>query len=231
LTAGLDKNGYYHELFLRDRLDLAARIPRCKVKGTGVRAKSNPEDEPNFWSMTWVPRGEQQEGAVAPSSSSSSSPSKKKKKKKKRTFKRSASVVSDHASEDEHKMDVDPPVTVSSGSDPDDVVLFGWGKPFHLLDDVPSSADEEDNSRNASAAVVMKPVPVVSSPNIEATMSTIPIKKELPDKYAAKVPEIEDEEEGPRQHHDEIDFDKLVDELFSHDQSLQFSELLRLAAS
>ena len=49
LTAGLDKGSYYHELFLRNRRDLVAQIQRVKVKGTGVRAKANPEDEPNLY--------------------------------------------------------------------------------------------------------------------------------------------------------------------------------------
>jgi HSF-type DNA-binding len=49
LTAGLDKGSYYHELFLRNRRDLVAQIQRVKVKGTGVRAKANPQDEPNLY--------------------------------------------------------------------------------------------------------------------------------------------------------------------------------------
>lgn len=54
LTAGLDKSGYYHERFLRGRPDLLWTIPRAKVKGTKVRAKSNPAAEPNFWNMDWI---------------------------------------------------------------------------------------------------------------------------------------------------------------------------------
>ena len=50
LTVGLDKGSYYHELFLRSRPDLVRRIDRVKVKGTGVRAKANPDDEPNLYS-------------------------------------------------------------------------------------------------------------------------------------------------------------------------------------
>jgi hypothetical protein len=33
---------------------LAHSIQRIKVKGTGVRARSNPDQEPDFWSMPWV---------------------------------------------------------------------------------------------------------------------------------------------------------------------------------
>lgn len=54
LTRGRDKGGYYHELFLRDRTFLAHNIQRIKVKGTGVRARSNPDQEPDFWAMEWV---------------------------------------------------------------------------------------------------------------------------------------------------------------------------------
>ena len=68
LTRGRDKGGYYHELFLRDRTFLAHNIQRIKVKGTGVRARSNPDQEPDFWSMEWV-------GAKSSDDSSSSSES------------------------------------------------------------------------------------------------------------------------------------------------------------
>jgi hypothetical protein len=54
LTRGRDRGGYYHELFLEGRTFLAHNIQRIKVKGTGVRARSNPEQEPNFWEMNWV---------------------------------------------------------------------------------------------------------------------------------------------------------------------------------
>jgi HSF-type DNA-binding len=55
LTRGRDRGGYYHELFLRDREFIAHSITRIKVKGTGVRARSNPEQEPDFWGvLPWV---------------------------------------------------------------------------------------------------------------------------------------------------------------------------------
>jgi hypothetical protein len=55
LTKGIDRSGYYNELFLRGRPDLAWNIRRVKVKGTGIRGKSNPEQEPDLWSMAWMP--------------------------------------------------------------------------------------------------------------------------------------------------------------------------------
>jgi len=54
ITKGYDKGGYYHELFLRGKVFMAHAIQRVKVKGTGVRARSNPAQEPNFWNMPWV---------------------------------------------------------------------------------------------------------------------------------------------------------------------------------
>lgn len=57
LTRGKDRGGYYHELFLRGKQFLAHSIQRIKVKGTGVRARSNPDQEPDFWSMPWVGTG------------------------------------------------------------------------------------------------------------------------------------------------------------------------------
>jgi len=54
LTRGSDRGGYYHELFLRGKVFLSHNIQRVKVKGTGVRARSNPDQEPEFWQMPWV---------------------------------------------------------------------------------------------------------------------------------------------------------------------------------
>ncbi|EEC44465.1 predicted protein [Phaeodactylum tricornutum CCAP 1055/1] len=48
-TAGRDKGAYYHEIFLRGRPHLAHRIPRVKVKGSGVRKPGAPESEPNLY--------------------------------------------------------------------------------------------------------------------------------------------------------------------------------------
>ena len=54
LTRGDDKGAYYHELFLRGRSFLLDRMQRTKVKGTGYKASSNPESEPNFYNMPFV---------------------------------------------------------------------------------------------------------------------------------------------------------------------------------
>ena len=54
LTRGADSGGYYHELFLRGREFLIDRMERTKVKGTGYKAASNPDSEPNFYEMHCV---------------------------------------------------------------------------------------------------------------------------------------------------------------------------------
>jgi hypothetical protein len=54
MTQGPDKNGYYHEYFLRNRVYLVDYIRRTKVKGTKVRARSSPDTEPDFWQMPWI---------------------------------------------------------------------------------------------------------------------------------------------------------------------------------
>lgn len=56
LTGGLDKGGYYHEMFLRGKVSLAYDIHRMRVKGTGVRLPTNPDNEPNFYTLPPVTR-------------------------------------------------------------------------------------------------------------------------------------------------------------------------------
>jgi hypothetical protein len=51
LTGGIDKGGYYHEMFLRGKVSLAYDIHRMRVKGTGVRLPTNPDNEPNFYTL------------------------------------------------------------------------------------------------------------------------------------------------------------------------------------
>lgn len=55
LTGGLDKGGYYHELFLRGKVSLAYDINRMRVKGTGVRMPTNPDSEPNLYALPPMP--------------------------------------------------------------------------------------------------------------------------------------------------------------------------------
>ena len=57
-TTGRDKGAHYHELFLRGKRDLAHRIPRTKIKGGGPRKSARPAEEPNFYSMRYLPPDE-----------------------------------------------------------------------------------------------------------------------------------------------------------------------------
>lgn len=54
ITAGRDRGGYYHELFLRDRLFLCQNMSRMRIKGTGIKSKASPETEPNFYKLPLV---------------------------------------------------------------------------------------------------------------------------------------------------------------------------------
>ncbi|KAG7355496.1 HSF-type DNA-binding protein [Nitzschia inconspicua] len=65
LTRGKERGAYYHEMFLRGKPYLAHHIERMKVKGTGVRARSNPAQEPDFWSMEWMEESDNA-GATTP---------------------------------------------------------------------------------------------------------------------------------------------------------------------
>jgi len=77
ITQGRDRGGYYHEFFLRDREFLVHSINRIRVKGTRVRARSSPDQEPDFWSMPWVGSvPEQTPSAVEPRRVSSPLPKK-----------------------------------------------------------------------------------------------------------------------------------------------------------
>lgn len=51
ITRGKDARGYYHEYFLRNKAFLTAQIHRKKVKGTRFKPTSNPDQEPDFYSM------------------------------------------------------------------------------------------------------------------------------------------------------------------------------------
>lgn len=121
LTRGQDRGGYYHEMFLRDRDYLSHSIQRIKVKGTGVRAKSNPEQEPNFWAMPWVGP---QAGAQSVSSSARDS---------------FPSLISESVSTESQQQYIEPrPLRQDRSQDLDVIEAFG-NKTFHYLNPIQSS--------------------------------------------------------------------------------------------
>jgi hypothetical protein len=56
LTAsGDDRGAYYNELCIRSRPDLLRRLQRTRIKGTGKKAASSPQTEPDFYRMPFCP--------------------------------------------------------------------------------------------------------------------------------------------------------------------------------
>lgn len=55
ITQGRDKGAYYHERFLRGMAPLAQQMVRQRIKGTKAKSLVNPENEPDFYAMPYVP--------------------------------------------------------------------------------------------------------------------------------------------------------------------------------
>ena len=135
LTRGNDRGGYYHEFFLHNRVFLAHSIQRIKVKGTGVRARSNPAQEPDFWSMGWVSDDEQ------PPSTVMYSPPK--------------STMS---------MPVPQPQSSFFNKVEDDVVIAFGTKTFHYLD-LFQTNEQEQQKQKQQQPIVRMPTTAVTSAN------------------------------------------------------------------
>jgi hypothetical protein len=152
LTKGPDRGSYYHEYFLRGHPYLLDCMHRTKVKGTFVRGRSNPDQEPDFWAMPWVGvDGSKQDAPTLTHVQSRTAVVKS--AKPRRSPPRKVSVGSVVSPEDSDNRDhrssslqwVEPTVCQSktSGSiitdesdaseDMEDVVLTSWGMQFHYL--------------------------------------------------------------------------------------------------
>jgi hypothetical protein len=128
---GRDRGGYYNELFLRNRVYLAHAIQRMKVKGTGVRARSNPDQEPDFWSMPFV-----EQSHAVPSRTSMSMPQHLQDLQSSVTslFNQTQKLTMDLSS---FNYSSPPPQVVSSNNSANDDLCLGFGdKQFHFLDPV-----------------------------------------------------------------------------------------------
>ena len=67
ITRGKDMGAYYHELFLRGRHNLAMRMKRQKIKGTGMKLTPNPGSEPDFYNdYAMMPKLQQVQGPLPP---------------------------------------------------------------------------------------------------------------------------------------------------------------------
>jgi hypothetical protein len=152
LTRGLDKGGYYHELFLHGKPWLAQKIQRVKVKGTGVRAKSNPAQEPDFWSMPWTTGNFKADTAVksspteahaTPPVTSSTSPLSSTAQQQHVVDDCTRSIVSQDEEEPspqlpQHEVAPQPVQSAALASadlvEPrEDSLVSSWGMPFHYL--------------------------------------------------------------------------------------------------
>jgi len=184
LTRGADRGGYYHELFLRGMPFLIQRMNRVKVKGTGVRARSNPDQEPDFWQMPVV--GKNSTRTISPIVSPVSS----------KPITGYGSVVSnedsaERAAEEAMVPDFEPlpwscenqkipsstlPSSHRSHPQPrseqqDDILLTGWGKPFHYL----GSLDIPESSHPSTVTSVADPqVSSFYSPDLGNTLPIVP---------------------------------------------------------
>lgn len=176
ISSGADRNGYYHERFLRGKPFLIEYMARAKVKGTCVRARANPTEEPDFWKMPWVVvTGDDPATAAAPYKSVTPDQPPKPVRSvpasaplpvpPKPSAAGSSSVVSrdesthsgDDSEQQEDETDLYEPIPVAATSLPssslseqqqspaqenddfndDDVVMTGWGMPFHYLGSLP----------------------------------------------------------------------------------------------
>jgi hypothetical protein len=154
LTRGLDKGGYYHELFLQGKPWLAQKIQRVKVKGTGVRAKSNPAQEPDFWSMPWTTSNGKADSTVkspptevlpaAPPVTSSTAPLSSTSQQQHVVDDCTRSVVSQdeevpspqlpqHEVAPQPVQSVEPASAYFVGEPREDSLVSSWGMPFYYL--------------------------------------------------------------------------------------------------
>ena len=156
LTIGRDKGGYYHELFLRGMAFLAYRIPRVKVKGTGVRARSNPDEEPCFWDMPWVNSPTSASSFTANENSEEiveTSRAMNRSYVKPSCLSSSPSVVS-HDEEDQTQPLI--PKSVATDENASDMHWAEeWGKPFYSLDDPTAIIDKKKHFDDLDDEVYM----------------------------------------------------------------------------
>ena len=176
LTGGPDKGGYYHELFLRGKVSLAYEIHRQRVKGTGVRLPTNPDNEPNFYALPLVTKDALPTIASMDVTMSALSP-----------VPVLSKPIADTALSALVKLVVDGRAVPSCESRDclrriektkqqqeqqakKDDVLFFEGHPFHYLD---SSAFTIPNAKQTQQAPLVKPPPLAVPPNLVKSYSSV----------------------------------------------------------
>jgi hypothetical protein len=221
LTVGLDKSGYYNELFLRNRPDLVSQIQRVKVKGTGVRAKSNPKEEPNlsmYPAVDFVAASTSIEDPVVSS-----------------TF-----VLPETTNKDEQCSSAPLPLTLLSA----DIVPRALSN--EDADPVTSTELKYVKQRNPTGILrnlssldffedVAATPPSYHFKDFLRNLSTISVMEEeteRPKKLEEPMNEmlLDDMCDTTMTEAGGVSFDCIIDEMFGRDQTLDFSDLLRLAA-
>jgi len=122
LTRGADRGGYYNEFFLRGKEFLLSNIQRIKVKGTGVRAKSNPQNEPDLYSLHWL-RSEKEHAQTAVSVNLNSN-----------------ALVSDDDNDDEQSTKDSESIASYKNQD---AKICAWGMSFYYMPRTEKEAPEE----------------------------------------------------------------------------------------
>lgn len=205
LTAGMDKNGYYHELFLRGRIDLVARMNRIKVKGTGVRAKANPDEEPNLYVYP----------AVDPTASEVLATTSSNKRKSSST---SALVSSSPL------LAVSLGKTLPSVPQPPSVVSSNESSPLT----VPSVALELPSSLLSVPS--LNPIRPLATPPSPPDLQSMVILDENEDASILDrlIDAISTATGGEAS---TINFDRLIDMMFTHGQTVKFGDLVKLSTA
>jgi hypothetical protein len=54
-ASGRDKGAYWHPMFVRGAPEMAVKMQRTRIRGTGTRKPGNPNLEPDFYSMPALP--------------------------------------------------------------------------------------------------------------------------------------------------------------------------------
>jgi HSF-type DNA-binding len=250
LTAGLDKGSYYHELFLRNRSDLVRQIHRVKVKGTGVRAKANPQDEPNLYMYPPVD-ALAISGAACEVVSSSSISMKDLTPRSVPSLDSVAKITSLEQMDNANglMMDDSEPCFAERSDYCETSSRCEIERGLHLARNLPSTFDDEISHsssfipscktisyqqpglrRNVSSSLFdVSPTSArIDDLNNDLTvkhMECIPEDRQSSRDATAAVEMLLLANDG----NDPVSFDKLVDEMFHHNQDIEFSELVKRA--